>query len=109
MKTNKTTYAQAKHAPDFINKDFNCTVCGAVFTVTPKTDVHLLGLPNSLGVHCPYCKCPTVLKNDINKNYKERLIAFVTSQVAPIKSIEDENIRLPMQKLLDDFYALLQE
>ena len=96
-------------SPDFINKEFSCTVCGGIFKVTKHTKIVLISSPNTLGCQCPYCKLLTAFKNDINAPYKARLSAFVKSQVAPIKAIEDESIRLPLAKLLDDFNALLQD
>lgn len=106
---NKVVCADKAVQPEFLGKSFDCTVCGGVFTVTKRTTVVVIASPNTLGCHCPYCKQPTPFENDVHANYKARLVAFVHSQVAPIKAIGDEDIRTPMAKLLDDFNALLQD
>lgn len=93
--------------PDFMNKRFDCTVCGGRFKVTRYTTI--LDCTPSLGCVCPYCRSTTIFNNDIHKNYKEKLRKFVLSQVEPIKAIQDVDVRLPVAKLLDDFNALLQD
>jgi len=93
--------------PDFLHNHFDCTVCGGRYKVTRHTTI--LDVKPSLGCVCPYCRSVTVFENDIHKNYKRRLLAFVHSQVAPIKAIQDDKIRVSMAKLLDAFHTLLQD
>lgn len=99
--------------PEFIGKTYDCPTCGGAFTVIRRTAVGLVGdgkTPNkSVTTHCPYCGDLVILDSDPHKQLRDKLTKFILSQVAPIKAIEDENIRLPMQKLLDDFYKLVQE
>lgn len=93
--------------PDCIGKIVHCKHCGGESKITGRTS---LLLDNEIvTVYCPYCTLRTPVDNDLLKNYKTKLLEFVKSQVSPINSIQDDNVRLPMQKLLDDFYALLQE
>ena len=49
------------------------------------------------------------LDADPTQVLRAKLTKFIRSQVAPIKAIEDDAVRLPMQKLLDDIYAIVQE
>ena len=98
--------------PEYVGKSFDCGTCGGSFVITRHTKVRAVtlevGKPKELICTCPHCCETVVLVNDPHKHFRAKLSAYVLSQVAPIKSIEDENIRLPMQELLDDFNALIQ-
>lgn len=98
-------------SPDVFGKMQNCPVCGGQFKVTSEKqlEVRHFGQTPKLIALCPYCSKDVVLDYDIYANFREKLSAFIMSQVQPIKAITDESIRLPMQKLLDDINALVQD
>lgn len=104
---NKLKTSRRLKKPDCIGKIVQCGNCGGLSKVGSHTSLFFDSGTGS--VVCPYCKSKTFVKNDIFKHNKERLLKFITSQVEPIKAINDENIRLPLQKLLDDFFNLLNE
>lgn len=97
--------------PDYVGKIHDCSVCGGQFKVLKSTYVEVTnsGDTTLISAVCPHCLSVVPLNFDLHAAFKAKLVKFVLSQVAPIKAIEDEKIRLPMQKLLDDFYSLLQE
>lgn len=95
--------------PKFMNTVHDCDVCGGRFRVTPRTHIVVSPTFDALGAVCPYCGSESRIDRDVHYNYKRKLSAFVHSQVEPIKAIKDENVRLPMQRLLDDFNKLLED
>lgn len=96
--------------PDCVGKRVVCEWCGGISKITKRTTLEICGKGiNRVRVKCPFCKSPTVVENSFLKVQNEKLLAFVSSQVQPIKSIENDLIRLPMQRLLDSFYAVLTE
>lgn len=97
--------------PDFVGKKFDCGRCGGSFKVTRHTKIGCLDMDKvgGLFVRCPYCDKTILLHEDPHAYFRARLTKFIKSQVAPIKAIEDEKVRLPMQQLLDDFNQLVQE
>lgn len=96
--------------PDYVNKTFDCPCCGGRFKVTKRTDVRCNACGTAfVRTTCPYCGFDVDLKADPHKSLRDKLTKFIMSQVAPIKAIADENVRLPMEHLLDDFNMLVQE
>lgn len=98
--------------PAFIGKVCTCACCGGQYKITRFTRVttsFTSGNEYSVHVSCPYCNTDNRVYFDVNRHLRDRLKKFVYSQVDPIKTIEDEKIRLPMQNLLDDFNKLLEE
>lgn len=97
--------------PDFVGKEVACTLCGGTFSVTKCTAVCVMNVDGKECVmtSCPHCGKGNVLDTDPNQVFRAKLTKFIRSQVAPIKAIEEESVRLPMMKLLDDFNALVQE
>lgn len=106
--SNKIISAKKVKDPDFMNKEFDCPVCGGRFKVTPRTSV-FVPTTKQVTVRCPYCDMPVAVDNDPHKNFRDKLEMFIKSQVEPIKHIDNEDVRLPMQKLLDDFYKCVLE
>lgn len=103
-------YAKRVGNPDYINKVFDCPCCGGQFKVTKHTAVRC-DTEGEAFVHtfCPYCGYDVDLNADPHKPLRDKLSKFILSQVAPIKAIADESVRLPMEHLLDDFNKLVQE
>lgn len=98
--------------PGFVGKVQDCVVCGGRFKITNSKQIHTSRTdhqPFRLYTHCPYCKAENEINVDVNANFRAKLEKFIHSQIVPIKGIEDEKVRLPMQKLLDDFNALVQD
>lgn len=97
--------------PDFVGKEVACTLCGGTFSVTKRTAVHVVNVDGKecVSTTCPHCGKVNALDTDPNQVFRAKLTRFIRSQVTPIKAIEDEAVRLPMMKLLDDFNALVQE
>ena len=99
--------------PDYVGKVFTCPICGGKFQVRKNTSVMVMTNSDgseSVTVTCPHCgKRGLSLKCDPHAGFRKVLIAFIMSQVDPIKAIKDEDVRLPMQRLLDDFNRLVQE
>lgn len=97
--------------PDFLNKESTCLLCGGTFRVTKRTTVFSGAYEGKECVltRCPHCSKVNPLDVDVNQVFRAKLTSFIHSQVAPIKAIENENIKLPMMKLLDDFNRLVQE
>lgn len=98
-------------SPAFVGKEVACILCGGTFSVTKRTAVAIATVDGKecVVVNCPHCHKANPLDTDPNQVFRAKLTTFIRSQVAPIKAIEDEAVRLPMQKLLDDFNALVQE
>lgn len=96
-------------APDFVGKTFECHRCGGGFVIEGKTSVFVPVGSERVHTTCPYCGSRVCLDFDPHANYRKKLTTFILSQVEPIKAINDENIRLPMERLLDDFNRLVQE
>lgn len=97
--------------PSYVGKVHICGFCGGSFKVTKHTRLEVCDAPANptLSCKCPYCASMVGLAYDVNFLLRDKLSRFVHSQVEPIKSIQDDSIRLPMQRLLDDFNRLLEE
>ena len=112
MQTNKHSATKVAN-PGFIGKHQDCVVCGGRFKVVNSNQIinYSNGTVGSgtLYTRCPYCHTENQIDVDVNANFKARLNKFIHSQITPIKNIEDEKVRLPMQKLLDDFNAIVQD
>lgn len=110
MPLNRTAKKVAN--PDFIDKEFDCPCCGGRFKVTKRTTVNSASSIHGgryVRTRCPYCDSEVDLQADPHKQLRDKLSTFIHAQVAPIKSITDEKVRLPMQHLLDDINKLVEE
>ena len=97
--------------PSFVGKVHDCEHCGGSFLVTKRFKISVVNGASGERVvsPCPFCHCMVDMNADVNQRFREKLSKFVHSQVSPIKAIKDENVRLPLQHLLDDFNALIEE
>ena len=93
--------------PDCVGKSVQCEHCGGLSRVTKSTSIFVVH--EVVSVRCPFCSINTPVENDIFKINKEKYLKFLLTQVEPIKAIENEDIRLPLQKLVDSLYSLLNE
>lgn len=98
-------------SPDYVGRESACILCGGTYSVTERTAVTVATVDGKecATVVCPHCGKVNPLDSDPTQVFRAKLTNFILAQVAPIKAIEDEAIRLPMQKLLDDIYAIVQE
>lgn len=98
-------------APAFVGKEMTCILCGGTFVVRKCTSVFVVNADGKehVAVVCPHCHRENLLHTDPNKVYREKLTKFILSRVEPIKEIEDEAVRLPLQELLDAFNEHVQE
>lgn len=108
MRTKNKSASKVK-APEFFGKHVDCTLCGGTFKVTNSNQVQMTNDGNYVATECPYCGKFNKIDSDPHANFRAHLNTFIRSQIKPIKSIEDENVRLPMEKLLDDFNRLVQD
>lgn len=112
MQTKNKSASKVK-APEFFGKHVDCTLCGGTFKVTNSNQVYnqvpVTKDGNYVYTVCPYCGKLNRVDSDPHANFRAHLNTFIRSQIKPIKSIEDENVRLPMEKLLDDFNRLVQD
>ena len=97
--------------PSYVGKTHDCNYCGGSFVVGKRDKVYLVhnGVKDTVSVYCPYCGGAVDLQADVNARFRNKLSTFIHSQVSPIKAIKDENVRLPLQRLLDDINALVEE
>lgn len=98
-------------APDYVGREAVCVLCGGTYFVTKHTAVTVATVDGEecATVVCPYCGKVNPLDTDPTQVFRAKLTNFILAQVAPIKAIEDDAVRLPMQKLLDDINAIVQE
>lgn len=97
--------------PSYVGKVHDCGHCGGSFVVGKHDKVQLVhnGAKDVVAVYCPYCGGVVDLNADVNARFREKLSTFIHSQVAPIRAITSEDVRLPLQRLLDDINALVEE
>lgn len=107
----KIRVATGVSAPKILGHVHDCVLCGGRFKVIKSSQIFVDTLSGEelLATRCPYCSKINILDADPHEKFREKLTKFIMSQVEPIKSIKNEDVRLPMQKLLDDFNALVQD
>lgn len=99
--------------PDFIGGKFDCDVCGGKFKVTKRTHVDrlMIGVSNEtkVVVTCPYCGETVRLDCDPHAGLRARVNTYIESKVPVVNSIEDEGVRVQVQKLVQSIYEVLNE